>query len=443
MGYTFPVDIAFGHTNLDLDALGSLILVKKIFPGYRLVRSALIHPAAYALFNLYEGFFDFAEARDLPQEKIENIIVVDTSASERVKEYFNFIRNSSPSITVYDHHHGGPCDIPGARSVAFDTGANTSGLCKMAMEKGITLLPEEATIALAGIYADTGKLLYENTRRDDYETAAWLHDAGAHLSLVKSFLDPIKEDVQHEMLSRLLADGAVNACAMQGHRILSSYLEIDEHIPGLAPVVERILEIKNADAYFAVFFVRKNKTALVIARSQKPRIDLHELLAPYGGGGHQAAASAKIPLAGDGRSGAEFFGSLLNHLETSLSPALRARDIMTREVFTVNENLPLIDASKLMEEANHTSLPVLDDAGSLCGFLSLREIMKGRKNSQMASPVRAYMIRKVVSAGPDITMREVERLFFSHRIGHLPIVEDGKLLGIVSRADYLNCVTAE
>jgi tRNA nucleotidyltransferase (CCA-adding enzyme) len=55
----------------------------------------------------------------------------------------------------------------------------------------------------------------------------------------------------------------------------------------------------------------------------------------------------------------------------------------------------------------------------------------------MGSPVRAYMIRNVISASPDITMREIERLFFRHHIGHLPIVRNNALAGIVSRGDYL------
>jgi tRNA nucleotidyltransferase (CCA-adding enzyme) len=80
---------------------------------------------------------------------------------------------------------------------------------------------------------------------------------------------------------------------------------------------------------------------------------------------------------------------------------------------------------------------VLNDAGELKGFLSLKEIMKARKNSQMSSPVRAYMIRNVISAPPEITMREIERLFFKYHIGHLPIIRNNALTGIVSRGDYL------
>jgi tRNA nucleotidyltransferase (CCA-adding enzyme) len=416
---------------MDLDCLGSLILIKKLFPDYVLVRSRLIHPAAYALYNLFENHFGFVEAKDLEGETIENIIVVDTSSSARIREYLGHIRGSNPNITIYDHHPAEHCDIFGARHVGFPWGANTSGLGELVRQQGICLESEEATIALTGIYADTGCLIYENVKSLDLEVAAWLLDMGASLKLVKSFLETIKEDDQVRILNRLLL--GVQPVTIQGNEVLISYLELDRQVSGLAAVIDKITDVKNPDAYFAVFFIPKSNTALVIARSRRSRIDLHELLVPYGGGGHQSAASAKI----NAEDGLRFYGELQAYLERSLTPALRAGDIMSRNVFSVNENKSLLEASKYMEQVNCTGLPVLNDTGELKGFLSLKEIMKARKNSQMSSPVRAYMIRNVISAPPEITMREIERLFFRHHIGHLPIIRNNVLAGIVSRGDYL------
>ena len=96
--YTLPVNIAFGHSNMDLDCLGSLILVKKIFPDHVLVRSRIIHPAAYSVYNLYKEYFDFINPKDLENEKIDHIIIVDTSSADRVREYFKCIYNSDPGI---------------------------------------------------------------------------------------------------------------------------------------------------------------------------------------------------------------------------------------------------------------------------------------------------------------------------------------------------------
>jgi len=425
------MDIAFGHTNMDLDCLGSLILLKKIYPGYRLVRSGQIHPAARNLFKFYEVYFDFLSPKDLENERIGNIIIVDTCMAERVKEYFGHIRGSVPKIRIIDHHPTENCNILGARIDQGNAGANTSLVGKLAMARRIKLQSEEATIALTGIYADTGRFIYENVSRNDFEVAAWLIDMGASLKLVKSFLETIKEDGQIAAMNRIMMNKTERI--IQGHSILFSFLELEGNVPGLAAVVEKVMEIENSDAYFAVFFLPRNKTVLLIARSQKERIDLHYLLNAYGGGGHQFAASAKI----NNYDGFSFFEELQTYLEKSLSPAVRARDIMTRNVCFITENKTLLEASMMLEETNHTGVPVLNDREDITGFLHLKDIMKGRKARVMQSPVSAYMSKPAITAESSLTMREVERLFYRYNIGHLPVTENNRLVGILTRYDYL------
>ena len=423
------MNIAFGHSNIDFDCLGSLILVKKLFPGYKLVRSSRIHPAAQNMYDFYTYYFDFITPKDIASEKIENIIIVDTCTAGRVNEYFTYIHDSNPVIRIFDHHQTDRCDILGAHLEEGRFGANTSMLGKMAMQNGISLGPEEATIALTAIYADTGRLIYENVTRMDYEVSAWLLDMGASLKLVKSFLETVKEDAQIAVLNQLKPEPN----SIQGNVILLSYLELPENVSGLAEVVEKIMDMQNPDAYFAIFSIIKEKTILLIARSQKKKIDLHALLSIYGGGGHSLSASAKIT----GRDGREFYEEFRTYLEHSLEPATRAKDIMTKEVFTIYETTSLMDASIFLEGLDYTAVPVVDIDGNVSGIISLRDIMKGRKHGKMQAPVKAYMSSPVISAGSTITLREIERLFYRHKISHLPIVDDGKLQGIVTRWDYL------
>jgi len=423
------VDIAFGHTNADFDCLGSLILAKNIFPGYRLIKSSRVHPSAQNMCDLYKDYFDFLAPRDISGEKIDNIVVVDTRSANRVSEYFACIKNSNPAIRVFDHHIAESCDIPGATLEEGCFGANTTLLGKMAMRKGITLKGEEATIALTAIYADTGRLLHENVTRDDYEVSAWLLGLGASLHLVKNFLEAVTEDDQIEVLDRLRPE----PFTIQGNVILLSYLELKANVAGLAAVVEKIMDMRNPDAYFAAFSIPVDNTILLIARSQSKKIDVQALLASYGGGGHQLAASARIT----GRNGEEFFEEFKSRLEHSLEPAARALDIMTKNVFTIHETTSLLDASMFLERLDYTGVPVVDKEGDVSGFISLRDIMKGRKHGKMQASVKAYMSKPAISVGSMATMREIERIFHKEKIGHLPILEGGKLMGIVTRWDYL------
>jgi tRNA nucleotidyltransferase (CCA-adding enzyme) len=80
---------------------------------------------------------------------------------------------------------------------------------------------------------------------------------------------------------------------------------------------------------------------------------------------------------------------------------------------------------------------VVEDDGTLVGFITLRDIMKGRRADQMHAPAKGYMTRKVIVADRSTTVREIEELLLSNNIGHLPILENGDIVGIVTRTDYL------
>jgi tRNA nucleotidyltransferase (CCA-adding enzyme) len=201
----------------------------------------------------------------------------------------------------------------------------------------------------------------------------------------------------------------------------------------LSPVVEKIFEIENPDAYFAVFSFKHNGSALIISRNQKDSIELDHLMGAFGGGGHKKAASATVK----GVDGKEVFRKLEDFLESSLLPALTASDLMTPEVDVIAPGVSLVDAAMFLEEIDHTGCPVVEEDGHLVGFITLRDIMKGRRAGQMHAPVKGYMTRKVIHTGRKATVREIEDLLLTNNIGHLPILDGEKMVGIVTRTDYL------
>jgi tRNA nucleotidyltransferase (CCA-adding enzyme) len=391
----------------------------------------MLHPAARNLYTMYRDYFDFAETKDLKNEPVEEAVIVDTASIARVSEYFESLNLQNADILVFDHHNPERCDIPGATVKGEKIGSTTSLLTSMAIEAGARLSPEEATIALTGIYADTGKLLHDSVSRKDFEAALYLLDMGASIKLVKSFLDSLKEDDQIALKNVLLTK--LEPRTIQGHSILLSYHEFDENPPGLAAVVERIMEIENPDAYLACFYVRKTKTMFIIARSQSQGVGARDILKSWGGGGHKLAASAKVSVP----NGRAFYEEFIASLEHTIRPALRARDVMTRKVYTVRETDTMLDASLFLEKIDRSGVPVMNAAGELTGFISLRDIMKGRKANQMHGQVKGFMSRNLITSGGSITIREIGNIFFKHHIGHLPIVENGELTGIVTRWDYL------
>lgn len=425
--------IIIGHSNTDLDCIGSMMLAKYLYPDHQPVRSGLLHPTARKVQNLYRHHINFLQPKELKGEQIEGMVIVDTRTRGRVEEFFRYIGNNGFPVEIWDHHPAEESGFPGAELFEEPCGANTSQLGAEIMRRGLVVGEEDATIALAGIYADTGNFTHENVTVTDFEVASFLLESGADLTLVKKFLKPLSGAYQvtlfHEILNRL------EYRTIHGHSVGVCYWEIDEdETEGLGLVVERVFELENQDAVFGIFhFPRKQKT-LLIGRNQKPNIDLHGLMRAFGGGGHAKAASANVK----GRDGGEVLAEFELLLESHLADAITAADLMSSPVMTVSQKATLIEASLRLEEYGHTGLPVVDEAGKPVGFISLRDIMKGRKADQMHAPVKGFMSKKLVSAPPEATIREIERLLFDNNVGHLPVIREGDLIGILTRTDYLN-----
>src|SRR6056297_1570434 len=424
--------IIVGHSNMDLDCLGSIVLAKYLFPDHKPVKSRLVHPVAKKLQNLYQNQLNFLNPKDLKGEHIEKMVLLDTRTYSRVKEYFEFIHNDDIEYEIFDHHPNDEVSFPNAQLHALPCGSNTTQLGLEVMRRGIQITPEDATIALSGIYADTGNFTHENVVQKDFEVSGFLIEAGASLKLVKTFLTPLAGKYQitlfHELLNRL------EYRTIHGHQVITSYWEIETESEGIGAVVEKVFEVENQDVYFGVFhFSRKMKT-LIIARNQKDNIHLNEILKDFGGGGHEKAASATVK----NENGKAVYGNLLMYLDKILAPAVTAAEIMSRPVKVIAQSASLIEASKYMEEISHTGLPVVGTDHHLVGFLTLRDIMKGRRAGQMHAPVKGYMNSRLITAAPEVTIRQIEELLFGNNIGHLPIIYDEKIVGIVTRADYLN-----
>src|SRR3990172_12597938 len=124
------------------------------------------------------------------------------------------------------------------------------------------------------------------------------------------------------------------------------------------------------------------------------------------------------------------------------------RDIMQRAVIAVSPKTPLPEALGLVQKRGIRHLPVVD-AGELIGIVSDRDLKR-----VMASPATTlerhelgyllsklaladFMTRGVVTVGPRHPVEEAARIMLKERISALPVVEAGRLLGILTQTDVL------
>lgn len=133
-------------------------------------------------------------------------------------------------------------------------------------------------------------------------------------------------------------------------------------------------------------------------------------------------------------------------------PAPRARDFMTRHVQTVTPDMSLGDVVRFMERHDISNAPVVepDEHGNpiLVGFLSEGDCLEHLSNEIFfgipfqPQTARTMMKRHPVCVEPDTDIFALASVFVSHRHRHLPVVQEGHLLGIVSRRDILKALDA-
>jgi CBS domain-containing protein len=131
---------------------------------------------------------------------------------------------------------------------------------------------------------------------------------------------------------------------------------------------------------------------------------------------------------------------------------VQVKDVMTREVFTVGPDTSAKYAAEAMAERGYAALPVVDDDSRLVGIVAEADVLQGRlppdprlhlrrddEGPEHPPPllVRGVMTVGVrtVDAGAD--MADVARLFIDERLRSVPVLEHGRLAGIVSRRDLL------
>ena len=112
------------------------------------------------------------------------------------------------------------------------------------------------------------------------------------------------------------------------------------------------------------------------------------------------------------------------------------------EVFAIGPDAPVIDAIRLMAEKRIGALLVMQ-AGTLAGIVSERDyarkiVLQGR--SSRDTPVRDIMTADVVSIGLDDTTDRCMQLVTDRRIRHLPVLDGGSVLGVVSIGDLVKAV---
>jgi CBS domain-containing protein len=139
----------------------------------------------------------------------------------------------------------------------------------------------------------------------------------------------------------------------------------------------------------------------------------------------------------------------------AMSFQFRVKNLMSSQVRTLEMNaaLSLADEVMAMERIRH--LPVLDEDEELVGIVTQRDLFRGALARALGFgdhaqqkildtlKVKDVMHTEPVTIGPDAHVREAARLMLQHKIGCLPVIEQGRLVGIVTESDFVELFSRE
>ncbi|MEF3274252.1 MAG: CBS domain-containing protein [Chloroflexus sp.] len=111
---------------------------------------------------------------------------------------------------------------------------------------------------------------------------------------------------------------------------------------------------------------------------------------------------------------------------------MKAREIMTRDVICIADDAAVEDAARLMARNRISGLPVINSHGMLVGLVTEHDLI-----AKEGRTVKEIMTRSVISVSADTEVEQIQHLLKNQRIRRVPVVENGKVIGIVSRSDLV------
>ena len=116
---------------------------------------------------------------------------------------------------------------------------------------------------------------------------------------------------------------------------------------------------------------------------------------------------------------------------------MKVKDIMTKNVAYVNPMSTVVDAARLMQKHNVGSIPVCDQ-NAVIGIVTDRDILVrnvAHGNNPQSTAVKDVMTSQVVTATPDMDVKDVSEIMSKQQVRRLPVVENNMLVGIVALGD--------
>jgi len=417
------------HKNTDFDALASVIAATILYPGAIPVLPKTLNPNVKAFLSIHKDLFQVCTPDDIDFSQVSRLIVTDVNKWERLERLANLRDRTDLEIFLWDHHTS-EGNIKADFVCQEPAGASVTLLVRQLRKEAKVMTPIQATLLLAGIYEDTGNLTFPSTGAEDAYAAGYLLDRKADLNIISTFLRPAYGEKQKNILFKMIQTARRNK--INGHSVSINKVDVEGYVDSLAVVVRMYMDIINVDVAFGIFSAADGGRCMVIGRSSVEGFDVGAITRSMGGGGHPSAGAALLKSVNPDAV-EKWIKELIRGNQQA---SVQISDLMSFPVITVTADASMDKVARILKEKGCTGLPVVKGK-KLVGMISRRDFRKIKKESQLKAPVRAYMTTNVLAIEPGKSPMQAARLMVKHDIGRLPVVEGGKIIGIITRSDAM------
>ncbi len=427
------MDIITSHTNADFDSLASMVAAKKLYPG-----AEIVFPGSQEkkLRDFLEAFHPvrIKRIKDIDLSRVTRLIIVDTKIPGRIGPFAGLLTDKKLKVHIYDHHPFTRGDIRGEVEKIESVGATATIFTEILKNRRLHPTPMEATILAIGIYEETGNLLFPSTTERDLFAIAYLLKRGANLNIVSSFLKMELSREELDILNELIQSS--KEMVIQGIRIKIAKASREQYFGDAAHLAHRMMDMEDIDA--VVVLLGMEGKILLVARSKVPELDVSKVMSEFGGGGHPTAASATVKEA----SLEVIEEKLTGLLNRYVKPGKVASDIMTRPVISIQGDVPVKEAEAMMTRYGVNVLPVLK-GDTYSGLISRESVEKALYHGFGKSRSIDFSTTDATTVGPDAPIRQIETLMIEQNQRFMPVVENGKITGAITRTDLLRTLYEE
>jgi tRNA nucleotidyltransferase (CCA-adding enzyme) len=420
------------HTNTDFDAFAAMFAARRLYPDAVVCVSAALNRNVREFFRLYADELDAVEVSRIEPEAIRRLIVVETMSASRLGELETVALDPDVEKVIFDHHHGGdlPDWVKPENAVVSQDGALTTTLVGIIAERELPVTPLEATAFALAIHEDTGSLTYPTATQRDADALAWCMRHGASQELIAGFLHTPLTDEERELLGALM--GSIQSQRVAGVDVLVTVASWPRHVDGVSNLAHKIVDLTDAKAL--VLLVEMDDRVFCVARSRTPEIDAAAIARGLGGGGHREAASAMFR--GTLETARE---TLREALAAAAEEPIRAEQVMSRPARWVPPDEPVSRAMVACQRHAQSGILVVEE-GRLVGAVSREDLDKAIAHGLSHAPVKGIMSSRVATVEAAAPLAEVQGALAGSSDGRVAVLEDGDLVGVVTRSDLLRAL---